>query len=423
MQRLLPSLAKIAASLLILANFASASGWQAEVYYWTGLSVLIAASFIGITYMVGSFFELRLLEAWTKVELQELFAGVLIAVFCVGMIASADAAASFLSGKQMGAGQYALDAIAKIREDGRALYLKLATAYFNVARYASYTYTAGLNLHLVSTSFTQTPGAGFAPLIAELGFAMDGIANYLLFLSAQKSFVIFFVNTAAIFLPVGIFLRCFSLTRKIGGTILGASIAASVIYPASFAISHEIYATFSPQIVQYIEGVNVLPDIRNPPLTNFVCDPVMQSFIQSPLGVVVSAISSSVGGSIGSLVGGFGGVILSGENGWALLICPVLQVTTGYPLTQCWADVRNVFAIAKAGFSMMMYPFLSLYSYVDIDAAIANVTEYALPATSIYGVLALVFSLLPIIIGVVAARNFIIYFGGEPQLYGLSKLV
>ncbi|MCX8197206.1 MAG: hypothetical protein N3G80_02735 [Candidatus Micrarchaeota archaeon] len=408
--------------LLIFVQLANAAGWYDNLYYWIALSVIIASAFLGIAYMIGSFFELKIVEAWTKIELQELVAGVLIAVFCVGLIASADMAASFLSGRQTGAAQYAIDAITKIREDGRYIYLKIATAYFNAAKYASYSYTAGVNLEVVSISVSQSPAAGLSPLVAELGAALDGVANYLLFLSAQKSFIIFFVNASAILLPVGIFLRCFSITRRIGGTILGGIIAASVIYPASFALSYEIYSTFSPNMVDMASKIDILSNIPNPPLTEVVCSPKTQTFIQSPVGIVINSLTSSIGGTAGGLISTFAKAVITGENGWAILICPPLFVL-GVDFVTCWDMVARVFKLTKAFFALGMYPLLSLYGEIDVNYLIENAREYLLPTTAMFGVLTLIFSLLPIIIGLVAARNFIIYFGGEPQLYGLSKLV
>jgi hypothetical protein len=48
---------------------------------------------------------------------------------------------------------------------------------------------------------------------------------------------------------------------------------------------------------------------------------------------------------------------------------------------------------------------------------------YALPAVTKYAVLSLIVFLIPIIITITMVRNLAIAFGGEPQLYGLSRLV
>jgi hypothetical protein len=48
---------------------------------------------------------------------------------------------------------------------------------------------------------------------------------------------------------------------------------------------------------------------------------------------------------------------------------------------------------------------------------------YALPAVAKFSVLSLVVFFIPLIIAMVMLRNLAIVFGGEPQLYGISKLV
>ncbi len=418
-------------ALVFLAHPLHAANWYDETYYWVGISAIIAAAFIGLAYMVARLFELQILEAWVKIELQEVVSSVVIAVFCVALLASANAAAGFLVGDStVGAGQYAVDAIGKIYGDGRELYLALAGAYFNVAKYASYSYTIGISLLTeMTTSYSSSPGAGLSPMVADIGMAMDGVASYLLFLSAQKSFVIFFVNSSVILLPIGVFLRSFSLTRRIGGTILGGVIAAAVIYPASFAISSGIYEAFSPDLMVKVNGISVMGSISNPPLTNTVCNPLMQTFIQSPIGLLTNSLGSLIGqgaGSAGAMVSSLGGAIFGGENGWRYTICPIVCAVVPEPcFTECWDIVGKMYVLVKAFYAISMAPALSAYapSSGEILAAYVNLRDFALPATTMFGVLAVVFSLVPIIIAMVAGRNFMLLFGGEPQLYGISKLV
>jgi hypothetical protein len=49
--------------------------------------------------------------------------------------------------------------------------------------------------------------------------------------------------------------------------------------------------------------------------------------------------------------------------------------------------------------------------------------DYALPATTHYAVLSLVCFLIPIIFTITLARSLAQAFGGEPQFYGLSKMI
>ena len=432
-------------ALILLINSAwsapvtpPAKQWFSDIYIWVGLSIAISASFLGLAYMAGKLFQLNMLDAWVKIEIQELGAAIIIAVFCVAMIATADSAATFLTGQPPGTkvGDAANSAIGMVYNDGQALYLKLSEAYFNIAKVASYSYTAGINLGPVSTSISDSPAAGLYPLVTEVGSAMDSTANLMLFLAAQQSFIIFFVNASLVMLPIGIFMRSFSLTRKVGGVVLAAVIASSVIYPAVFLASQEIYKTYQSDLQFYTSKISVR-DPGNPPLASVVCSPAMQSFVESPLGALAAGLGSAfggggsqIGGAIGGLATEIAGSQLTGENGWKIIICRLTGLDLIWPA--CEPTITLIFVLVKSGFGMIMYPFLSSYvgagpSGIGSGAMAMDYLQplqlYALPAVSKFTVLVLVFSLIPIIIAMVLLRNLAILFGGEPQLYGISKLV
>ena len=413
----------------------SGTNWYDNIYAWVALAVAASASFIGLSYMVGKLLEMQVLEAWAKIEVQELAATVIIAVFCVSMIASVDAAASFLVGKAPGStniGVIASNTIDAPYFDGQALYKALSKAYYGVARWASYSYTVGINAYVMSTSYSSSPGSGLYALASDIGGSMDSVANFMLFLAAQKSFVIFFVNAATVMLPVGIFLRAFSITRKVGSTILAATIAAAVVFPASYLISGELYGTFRPDLRTKTNSIQgPAEENQNPPMTGLVCSPWMSAFIASPLALATNFIGGKTNalGGAGGLVTQVGSALLGGELGWSITICfPICAATTvgwGACVQSCFRVVEVVFVLTKGSFNMAMAPFLSSYGadFSKISGLYDNLRAFALPAVSQYAVLNLVFALIPIIMAISMIRGFAALFGGEAHLYGLSKLV
>ncbi|MCX6773143.1 MAG: hypothetical protein NTV88_05250 [Candidatus Micrarchaeota archaeon] len=455
-----PSILLIATlALVLLANSAHAAPvtpWFSDIYLWVGLSIAISASFLGLAYMAGKLFQLNMLDAWVKIEIQELGAAMIIAVFCIAMVATADSAAAFLTGQPSHIGDFAKGSIQKVYNDGRDFYRALGDVYFDIAKVASYSYSAGITPGYVSYSISASPGAGLYPLVTEIGGAMDSVANLMLFLIAQQALIIFFVNASVVMLPVGIFLRCFSLTRKVGGVVLAAVIGASVIYPASFAISDAIYKPYSPHLAASTHNLNVIAgslDPGNPPLTGVVCNPAMQYFIQSPLGFAGALIGmvfqngGGVGGAIGMITSEIGAGLLSGETGWQIIVCPLVCATpcaatvgTGCAqcLAKCYIDVQNTFVDIKSFYPIAMYPLLTSYvgggvgllplgNYWGGNTIVPKyfepVRQFALPEAAIFGVLTIVYSIIPIIISMTLLRNLAVTFGGEPQLYGISKLV
>jgi len=230
----------------------------------------------------------------------------------------------------------------------------------------------------------------------------------MLLASAQHAFLRFFGTAAAIMLPIGIFMRSFSLTRKIGGVVLAAVIASSVIYPAGFLLSKEVYGTYRPDLLAGINSVRV-EEASDPPAAAVVCNPFVQMFVQSPIP------------------------FLGGETGWSIAICtvPCLASGPGFGgcMTTCYSYISTIFYVIKALFPVLMAIPLEIYakSTLGMDKLMENYYEplksFALPAVAKYSVLSLVVFFIPLIIAMVMLRGLAITFGGEPQLYGLSKLV
>jgi hypothetical protein len=250
----------------------------------------------------------------------------------------------------------------------------------------------------------------------ELGQALDAVANYMMLAASQAAFLQFFSTAAAVMLPVGIFLRSFSFTRRLGGTLLAATIGAAVIYPSSVLLSGEVYQTFQPALQSNIEKVAVT-EAGNPPLSSVVCNDYMKMFVESPIPLI------------------------GGETGWWIIICiPVCTAlaaanpfdptffTTCFSVT-CKKVIETVFMIVKSLFPILLWA--TVFSTMDagikpdklMEGYYQPILDYALPTVSQFAVISLVTFLVPIIITLSLLRALSLSFGGEAQLYGLSKLV
>jgi hypothetical protein len=49
--------------------------WFEGIYLWVGLAVMISAGFIGLAYMAAQLFRISMMDAWVKIEIQELNTG------------------------------------------------------------------------------------------------------------------------------------------------------------------------------------------------------------------------------------------------------------------------------------------------------------------------------------------------------------
>jgi len=384
----------------------------------------MASAFLGLAYMASQLFQLPMLEAWVKIELGELVKSMVIAAFCIALLASVNGAAAFLSGEdsnsQTTVAGSAGSFMRVLYNDGQTLYLKLALIYFNVAKVASFSYSAGLSLGgYASVSYSSSPAAGLSPLLGEIGQAMDTVGNFMLLASAQAAFLRFFTTASTVMLPVGIFLRSFSFTRKVGGTLLAATIAAAVIYPSSILLSREVYLTFADEMKGGNNFADVkVPNAKNPPSADVVCNPDVQKFVRSPIPLV------------------------GGETGWWITVCiPVCLIvaaasTVGFAaafatcfMETCKNVINIVFMILKALFPVLLWlsVFMPFENHLSPTQLIKEFYEplqqFVLPAVVKFSVLSLVTFIIPIIITLSLLRNLATAFGGEAQLYGLSKLV
>ena len=401
------------------------SGIWANIYLWAGLAVIMSASFLGLAYMASQLFRVQVLEAWVRIELGELVKSMVIAIFCITLIASVNGAAAFLSGEPDMVGSVtvisaAQQFMATLYGDAHMLYSKLAIVYFNVAKVASYSYTAGTSLGGYATiSYSSSPASGLSPLVSEVGQALDAVANYMLLAAAQAAFLKFFGAAALVMLPVGIFLRSFSFTRKLGATLLAATIASAVIYPTSVLLSQQVYGTFSNEMKGLdasgggtpFENVRV-KDTENPPASSVVCNTFMQYFVQSPIP------------------------FLGGEIGWWVVvgtpICIALAIISGDfigCMTWMYQLISFIFMLVKAIFPILLFAavFVTMENGTKPDKLLEDyytpLHDYVLPAVAKFTVLSLVTFIIPLIITLSLLRGLATTFGGEAQLYGLSKLV
>ncbi|MCX6771992.1 MAG: hypothetical protein NTX79_08150 [Candidatus Micrarchaeota archaeon] len=412
----------------------SGSGnWYDNIYVWAGLAVIMSAAFIGLAYMASQLFQIRMLEGWVRIELGELATSMVIAVFCVALIATTNAAAQFLTCAPCAPGDINCEPcptdvisasqqfMATLYGDGHALYSKLAIVYFNVAKVASYSYTAGTSIGGYATiSYSSSPASGMSPLVSEVGQALDSVANYMLLAAAQAAFLKFFGAASLVMLPVGIFLRSFSFTRRLGATLLAATIAAAVIYPASVLLSQQVYNTFAPEMKGLDANGGGTPfgnvkvkDAENPPASSVVCNTYMQYFVQSPLP------------------------FLGGEIGWWVVvgtpICLIVAIAGGAGFIPCMSSVYQIiswiFMLLKAIFPILLFVsvFVAMENGTKTDKLLNDfytpLHDYVLPAVAKFAVLSLATFIIPIIITLSLLRGFATMFGGEAQLYGLSKMI
>jgi len=94
-----------------------------------------------------------------------------------------------------------------------------------------------------SVGFVSTPFAGIgAPIKQMLNHSLIGLVIAYVVNYAQYFTLLFSINVfLKYYLPLGVFLRCFTPTRKIGGSIIAATIGFLIVFPILATIGYLIF--------------------------------------------------------------------------------------------------------------------------------------------------------------------------------------
>ncbi len=216
------------------------------------MAVLIGYFIAALAFMASSLFNMPDLWAWAKAEVGEVSAS---AWFTGGGVGLAVIVNEIV--KTVGCGAYSLD--------GSCPYFTHASIYLDrlggellgilgiglsgslVTGLLSY---FGLIIPIpipigpvtITIQAMFTPFYGLNVVTQLIAIASNMTAFALFSVIAQKVLLEFIAQTMfSVFLPVGIVLRCFSLTRRMGSTIMAFAVGLYVVYPLTLVMNDWIY--------------------------------------------------------------------------------------------------------------------------------------------------------------------------------------
>jgi hypothetical protein len=319
------------------------AGATGGLWSWAGLSGLALTTSVAILafiYVWGSLFRNPQLHAYVKSELYEVFvSGVLIVLIfsVIGAISSLNVG-SFLPIELLPDDVNPGDSIysstfkyyEKVDRD-MAGWLEL-NYYFSVYvdQMASVTpYARPLGVGLVAS-----PMAGLASPIKQLLYNLS-VALSIAFIINYAQLIVYVFSLAAFlkyYLPAGFFLRCFTPTRRIGGTLIGVAVTFLFIFPALSTITYSMfYNRCDPG-----DGCGPLVSFRSL-MTQYLDDSSVGSFSDRFNNFFGNNFSQSTGGLIdfiGNTFGALGAVFqnLLGSVFLVLLIMPASIVSWAFAI-------------------------------------------------------------------------------------------
>lgn len=212
--------------------------------------VIISIMFAGIAMGIGRAFQNRKIEYWGRDELLQAFINGAIVGGLIGLIAILNTTVNSLVPVGPSLVCPGLDPTSAI---GFAqCYLSdLGTKIFALSGVLiAANVIVGFITNLgISFIVTVTPFAGLAPIGSILGMIIESLFVFLLAVQAQSS-LLTFISGAALttFLPVGLILRCFFPTRKLGGALIAMAIGMYVVFPLTFVLDYQSVAAMNVHI-------------------------------------------------------------------------------------------------------------------------------------------------------------------------------
>lgn len=427
-------------------------GWEAIAL----LGIFTGFMLVGIAYMLAKGFMLPKLEAWARLEFRELaysialvagiafFLGIMNAIIPIASLPCAGAAAGTVYDRALweAAECHLLGTIAPMEQ----AYRNLLAIDHKVSLASSFTFNIAVSVYLAAIGMMASPKAGISAISASIAAGLEALSTSIAVQSAQIALLRFFyANSFRWLLPLGILLRVFPFSRKLGATLIAIAVGTFLVYPVSILFAHAIYdstpidartfniPTFPPEpsagglgLQQVATMALGCPAIFASALTSEpkLCDPGMAAFTsmgsdgwwQICWTVPCSIPCPQPHGGVK-----FGGGVPIGRCSYA-------------DFTSCMTAMRKptkiAYNIINAAYFAKMATVIAPYIRGDLweqyyNPLVAGTPSNppALEVISQHAMIVAVLAVFSIILTLVSIRTISQAVGGEVQLYGIFKLV
>ncbi|MFH1094622.1 MAG: hypothetical protein V1728_00195 [Candidatus Micrarchaeota archaeon] len=407
-----------------------------------GIGLAIAASLVAIFYMLGQYFSIEGLKAYSRVETGELVLSVIVAAVVLAAFSSQFQLLQAVSGDSTMSSAKVAGLMQTYMEQPLASMVKVlsqdAFRFTKVASY-NYNYQAPSFLPFNPTS-SNSPGSGAYPIITQLTTAVDTSSMTLLLAQAARLAYLFMdYSFALLIMPIGFVLRFIPPTRKVGGLLLGIGLSVHLVFPAAVVMTAGLATSFAPSLDpdgshpkswlndggQAADGKGLLlADPGTPPDSNVIASPVANTMYQAgeiigPKGVCTVGCAAVCAPLL--VTGGF----LACWNGCMGEAPPQAPYWPGWACQGIYGMVQWLMQV--------IYP---IYGSVSVENSFLHKTpeeiasqyfdpllHVVLPVAIERNLAVLIMLVIDLAASIVLARGFATVIGGEGQFYGLNKLI
>lgn len=241
------------------------AGFPGNIVANCGLALIVSAIILAFMYLWATLWRNEQMKGSVKLELTELVVSTIIIAFVLGMVVSLNS---------ITIGTIVPSNILPQNVPPNTNIYKLTGDYFMKVRddflgWMQVTYVFYIPIDVLSSvnphtrpfgvGFVSTPLAGTAGPIKQLlrtsmitlviAYVVN-YAQYLTYIFALDAFLKYY-------LPIGLFLRCFTPTRRIGGSIIAISATLLLVFPIMITLNYVIFYSNEGPMVTFNTFLNV----------------------------------------------------------------------------------------------------------------------------------------------------------------------
>ncbi len=409
--------------LLTTITFSQGTEFNMQIYYVA--AVMIATLLAVVYYFISKYVDSPQISAKAKNEfwaiISTVIMGAIIYILISGTFTGAQLNAVLVGGETTADFNTIVEGAVHAQfTQVQTAYREFYKGYYAIAKLTGFSYTATAGFPSLVTGFTsQVPNIGLTPILGQYSQAFGTLGQSMLFLISERIIIKFSLFAVPkYFLPLGLLLRVFAPTRKLGSTIIAVSIALFFVLPFATVLTGELY-----KAIPFSNTQTAIQEMNNKILS------VMPLNAQ-PIGSVGRAFVCS------PVMGVIAGLGLNGFVWTSCLITCGITAIFGPAFAACFSGciASNIFPalylILMPGAQVLMSlgvggvmggPFD--LTGAEVETIVEALTQYILPAISYQWLFSVLLPIINYIITIGAIRSLSTVIGGDVQLYGLTKVL
>ncbi len=396
-------------------NYALRDTIEGHTGYWapTLIAFAIGIFLTALAWMLSEILVSPQLKAWVKSELYELGVSALLIVLVIALLGVFSAASRTIAGSDdfyKPAETY----LKHMQSKGVDYYIKLNSYEFIIGFFTTMHTSVFLPARPpFRISVSLGPGVGLTPVSEGNILITDFTGVAVAANSVQLRLLTFFQKTMlSVFLPLGIFLRTFFLTRRVGSSIIAFAITGYFMFPVSVIMVQEMERTVNFREYENYQNVisfaSATPEAAETGLNEFVggaqaANEALGEVRGRAVNTHVLEPSWCEQEDLGIILGG---------------LCKVYSAVRAVVLA-----AEGAIEAGAMAFAFMFHNFKNALLFWHLPVPVFYETISYADKMAGYLVFVFMGMVVEIVVSVTAYRSLAASIGGEVEIFGLSKLV